>query len=171
MSEVSDAYAVGGDGDVRFAAGRLQAYSIIQVAVSNGSPAPYTIRPEDFTFLPEGGGEFRRRRRTRWWSCWGSRAGARMCSSWWPTMRRRCTECRTSAPPTATSSAASALMFGSSRFRAAGRGQRGGAGADQAPAGRNHGRRGVLPHRGQASGPGRIVVRTSTDTFEFKTEK
>ena len=29
---------------------RLRDYAILQVAVSNGSRAPYTIRPEDFTF-------------------------------------------------------------------------------------------------------------------------
>ena len=30
---------------------RLRDYAIIQVAVSNGSKAPYIIRPEDFTFV------------------------------------------------------------------------------------------------------------------------
>src|SRR5881296_1256440 len=25
-------------------------YAILQVAISNGAPAPYTVRPEDFTF-------------------------------------------------------------------------------------------------------------------------
>src|ERR1043165_4540934 len=29
----------------------LHEYAIIQVAVSNGSSAPYVIRPEDFTFV------------------------------------------------------------------------------------------------------------------------
>jgi len=28
----------------------VREYTILQVAVSNGAPAPYTIRPEDFTF-------------------------------------------------------------------------------------------------------------------------
>ena len=33
----------------------LHQYAILQVAVSNGSPGPYTIRPEDFTFVrPDG---------------------------------------------------------------------------------------------------------------------
>src|SRR3954469_4823556 len=33
----------------------LREYSILQVAVSNGSRAPYVIRPEDFTFVrPDG---------------------------------------------------------------------------------------------------------------------
>ncbi len=31
-------------------------YSILQVAVSNGSPGPYTIRPEDFYYCRSGGG-------------------------------------------------------------------------------------------------------------------
>lgn len=30
--------------------GNLHQYAIVQVAVSNGSPGPYVIRPEDFTF-------------------------------------------------------------------------------------------------------------------------
>ena len=30
---------------------RLHDYAILQVAVSNGSKAPYIIRPEDFTFV------------------------------------------------------------------------------------------------------------------------
>src|SRR5256714_14559609 len=33
----------------------LHEFSIIQVAVSNGSPSPYTIRPEDFTYVRNDG--------------------------------------------------------------------------------------------------------------------
>jgi len=35
--------------------GALHQYAIIQVAVSNGSPGPYVIRPEDFTFQRSDG--------------------------------------------------------------------------------------------------------------------
>jgi hypothetical protein len=35
--------------------GMLHEYSIVQVAVSNGSPGPYVIRPEDFTFVRTDG--------------------------------------------------------------------------------------------------------------------
>ena len=35
----------------------MHEFSILQVAVSNGSPGPYTIRPEDFTFRREDGEE------------------------------------------------------------------------------------------------------------------
>jgi hypothetical protein len=35
----------------------MHEFSILQVAVSNGSPGPYTIRPEDFTFVREDGEE------------------------------------------------------------------------------------------------------------------
>jgi hypothetical protein len=31
-------------------------FSVLQVAVSNGSPGPYTIRPEDFVFYRDDGG-------------------------------------------------------------------------------------------------------------------
>jgi hypothetical protein len=34
---------------------RVHEYRIIQVAVSNGSSGPYTIRPEDFTFVRNDG--------------------------------------------------------------------------------------------------------------------
>ena len=36
---------------------RLHEYAIIQVAVSNGAPSPYFIRPEDFTFVRSDGTE------------------------------------------------------------------------------------------------------------------
>ena len=34
-------------------------YSVFQVSVSNGSEAPYTIRPEDFTFVRKDGSQVR----------------------------------------------------------------------------------------------------------------
>jgi hypothetical protein len=34
---------------------RIHKYSIVQLAISNGSPGPYTIRPEDCTYLREIG--------------------------------------------------------------------------------------------------------------------
>jgi len=37
----------------------LHQYAIVQVAVSNGSPGPYVIRPEDFTFVRADGAEVR----------------------------------------------------------------------------------------------------------------
>jgi hypothetical protein len=37
----------------------MREFSILQVAVSNGSPGPYTIRPEDFTFKREDGTDIR----------------------------------------------------------------------------------------------------------------
>jgi hypothetical protein len=38
---------------------RLHDYAILQVAVSNGSQAPYMIRPEDFTYVHLDGSELR----------------------------------------------------------------------------------------------------------------
>ena len=35
---------------------RVHAYAIVQVAVSNGSGGPYTIRPEDFSYVRGDGG-------------------------------------------------------------------------------------------------------------------
>jgi hypothetical protein len=37
----------------------LHEYAIVQVAISNGSPGPYIIRPEDFTFMRADGTEVR----------------------------------------------------------------------------------------------------------------
>ena len=39
--------------------GNLHQYAIVQVAISNGSPGPYVIRPEDFTFERAGGEKIR----------------------------------------------------------------------------------------------------------------
>jgi hypothetical protein len=39
--------------------GHVRELSILQVAVSNGSPGPYTIRPEDFSYLKDDGTELR----------------------------------------------------------------------------------------------------------------
>ena len=38
--------------------GHVRELSILQVAVSNGSPGPYTIRPEDFSYRKDDGSEF-----------------------------------------------------------------------------------------------------------------
>src|ERR1051325_7111529 len=38
---------------------QLHGYTIIQAAVSNGSPGPYMIRPEDFIFVRADGEEVR----------------------------------------------------------------------------------------------------------------
>lgn len=38
---------------------QINEYSIIQVSISNGSGAPYTIRPEDFSFVRGDGQEIR----------------------------------------------------------------------------------------------------------------
>jgi hypothetical protein len=32
-------------------------YTVVQVAIQNGGKTPYTIRPEDFLYRPEGGGD------------------------------------------------------------------------------------------------------------------
>jgi hypothetical protein len=37
----------------------LRSYAAVQVAVSNGSPGPYVIRPEDFYFERQGGEKLR----------------------------------------------------------------------------------------------------------------
>ena len=39
--------------------GNLHQYTILQVAISNGSQGPYIIRPEDFTFERTDGGKIR----------------------------------------------------------------------------------------------------------------
>src|SRR5438093_137666 len=37
----------------------VHGYAVVQVAVSNGSPGPYSIRPEDFVFLRSDGEQVR----------------------------------------------------------------------------------------------------------------
>ena len=54
---------------------RLHDYAILQVAVSNGSKAPYIIRPEDFTYVRlDGVGAARLRRPAPWSACWNNGA-------------------------------------------------------------------------------------------------
>src|SRR5437764_596957 len=36
---------------------RVREYAILQVSVSNGSPTSWVVRPEDFRFESDGGGE------------------------------------------------------------------------------------------------------------------
>ena len=49
----------------------LREYAILQVAVSNGSKAPYVIRPEDFTFVRlDGVGAARLPGARSWSACW-----------------------------------------------------------------------------------------------------
>src|ERR1017187_4697185 len=47
--------------------GHVRELSILQVAVSNGSPGPYTIRPEDFSYKKDDGTELH---------AWPARRGA-----------------------------------------------------------------------------------------------
>ncbi len=34
---------------------QVRDYTVVQVAIQNGGKTPYTIRPEDFLYRPEGG--------------------------------------------------------------------------------------------------------------------
>ena len=47
----------------------VREYSILQVAISNGSAGPYTIRPEDFTFVRAADTVLRGRPRAMWFRC------------------------------------------------------------------------------------------------------
>ena len=49
--------------------GHVRELGILQVAVSNGSPGPYTIRPEDFSYKKDDGSELHAWRRQMWCKC------------------------------------------------------------------------------------------------------
>ena len=151
--------------------GNLHQYAIIQVAVSNGSQGPYVIRPEDFTFERSGGEKIRavpartvidmlRQKGT------GNDAiklvttyengiyGSPHPVSLKGYESRRQAAIAASGNKVTTSLIASALTLVQTKLAV-------GDSIDGAV---------FFPTEGKPLGPGRLVVRTNTDTFEFNAE-
>jgi hypothetical protein len=151
---------------------RLKEFSIIQVAVSNGSRGPYTIRPEDFSFYRQDGSEVH---------AWPARAvvsllvekGGRsdvikLVSTYESALygiphmrsdngyeaRRQAALAEVASTKLKAAAAASALALVETRLAP-------GESTDGAV---------FFPLWGKSMGPGRLVVRTNTDTFQFRPE-
>jgi len=147
-------------------------FSIVQVAVSNGSKGPYTIRPEDFRFVRADGAVVRaipardvvnillekgsRNDVIRLVSTYESGLYGihRMLSTNGYEQRRQAALAEVQSTKVKAAAAASAIALVQIKLQA-------GQSTDGAV---------FFPHEGKALSGGRLVVTTNTDTFEFKTE-
>jgi hypothetical protein len=151
---------------------RVREFSILQVAVSNGSTGPYVIRPEDFSFRRPEGAELH---------AWTARSvvdllmekGGRgdviklvstyenvlygiphMRSTNGYESRRQAALAEVASTKLKAAAAASALALIQTKLGP-------GESTDGAV---------FFDTDGKPLGPGRMIVRTNTDTFEFQTE-
>ena len=152
-------------------AAHVQGYAILQSAVSNGSPGPYVIKPENFVFLRSNGDAIPAAAARSVISMLiqkGSRNDviklvgtyetafygiSRMRSTNGYEQRRQAALAETSTKLKAAATA-SALALVQTRLAP-------GESTDGAV---------FFPTDGKPLGPGHLEVRTNTDTFEFKTE-
>jgi len=149
--------------------GHVREFTILQVAVSNGSPGPYTIRPEDFSYKKDDGTELH---------AWpardvvqllrekGGRGDVMKLVSAYETAlygiphmrvanayesRRQAALAEVASTKLKAAAAASAIAFVQTKLLP-------GESTDGAV---------FFGAEGKAFGPGRLIVRTNTDVFEF----
>jgi hypothetical protein len=151
--------------------GHVREFSILQVAVSNGSTGPYTIRPEDFSFRRDDGGE------AHAWPAKdvvellkekGGRSDVVKLVSTYETAlygiphmrvanayeaRRQAALAEVASTKLKAAAAASAIALVQTKLGP-------GESTDGAV---------FFAVEGKVLGPGRLIVRTNTDTFEFQT--
>ena len=152
--------------------GHVREFTILQVAISNGSPGPYTIRPEDFSYKKDDGSELH---------AWpardvvqllrekGGRSDVMKLVSAYETAlygiphmrvanayesRRQAALAEVASTKLKAAAAASAIAFVQTKLMP-------GESTDGAV---------FFGAEGRAFGPGRLIVRTNTDVFEFQTE-
>jgi hypothetical protein len=146
-------------------------YAIIQVAVSNGSPGPYVIRPEDFTFVRSDG---------------VTRRGASARSVISMLMQKGSGSDVIKLVTTYEASIygnqhlkstngyeqrrQAALSMGSTRLKAAAAASSVALVQTKLAPGQSTDGAVFFPAAGKPLGPGRVVVRTSSDVFEFKAD-
>jgi len=149
----------------------LREYAIVQAAISNGSEGPYIIRPEDFVFLGRDGSEIRATPARNVVNMLISKGSGndviKLVSSYESALygiqhmrstngyetRRQAALAMTSVKLKAAA-AASAVALVQTRLAK-------GESTDGAV---------FFAIPGKGLGPGRLVVRTNTDTFEFNSE-
>jgi hypothetical protein len=150
---------------------RLKSYAVIQVAVENGSEAPYTIRPEDFTFIRADGMSVRAAAANSVVQMLTEKGGRsdvlKLVNAYEvslygiPNMRStNGYEQRRQA----------AILAGSNKFRAAAAASAVALVQTKLAAGDSSDGAVFFPTGGKPLGPGHLVVRTNTDIFEFKAE-
>jgi hypothetical protein len=153
-------------------AAHMHEFSILQVAVSNGSPGPYTIRPEDFTFVREDGEEIHA------WAARsvvsllmqkGGRSDVIKLVAAYETALYGIPHMRTNNGYEQRREAAFAELT-NARFKAAA--EASAIALVQTKLGPGESTDGAVFFGGQAKGlgSGRLIVHTNTDTFEFQAE-
>jgi hypothetical protein len=148
----------------------VREFSVIQVAVSNGSPGPYTIRPEDFWFVRDGGFKIQGAPARSVVSILIEKGGrndviklvstyesalygvSRIRSTNGYEQRRQAALAEVSSTKLKAAAAASAIALVQTRLAP-------GQSTDGAV---------FFPSEGKPLGSGKVVVRTNTDTFEFQ---
>jgi hypothetical protein len=149
---------------------RLREYAIVQAAVSNGSAGPYIIRPEDFTFIRSDGSAIR---------ATSANAVVQMISQHGSRsdVLKLVTDYETALYGVATKSThgyeerkEAALLFGPAKFRAAATASAVALVQTKLAAGESTDGAVFFATSGKPLGPGHLLVRTTTDTFEFKAD-
>lgn len=152
--------------------GHVRDFSILQVAVSNGSPGPYTIRPEDFSFKQNDGVEVH---------AWpardvvellkekGGRSDVIKLVSAYETALYGIPHMRLANAYEARRQAALAEVS-STKFKAAAAASAIALVQTKLAPGESTDGAVFFAAAGKAFGPGRLIVRTNTDTFEFQAE-
>jgi len=152
--------------------GHVRELSILQVAVSNGSPGPYTIRPEDFSYKKDDGTELHAwpaRDVVQMLREKGGRGDVMKLVTAYETAlygiphmkvansyeaRRQAALAEVNSTKLKAAAAASAIAFVQTKLLP-------GESTDGAV---------FFGAEGKAFGPGKLIVRTNTDVFEFGAE-
>ena len=150
---------------------RLRSYAIIQVAVANGSEAPYIIRPEDFTFIRGDGVPMRAAAANSVVQMLTEKGGRSDVLKLVTTYE----ESLYGIPNMRSSNGyeqrrQAALLAGPAKFRAAAAASAVALVQTKLAAGESSDGAVFFPTGGKPLGPGHLVVRTTTDTFEFKAD-
>lgn len=148
---------------------RLREYAILQVSVSNGSDTPYVIRPEDFTFLREGAAALRASAANsvvQMLTEKGSRSDVVKLVNAYEASLYGVPNMRTTNGYEERRQAA--LMAGSTRYRAAAEASALAFVQTKLAPGQSTDGAVFFLTEGKPLASGRLTVRTTTDTFEFK---
>ncbi len=148
---------------------RLRQYAIIQVSVSNGSQSPYVLRPEDFTFMPDGAPPVRASAANsvvQMLTVRGSRSDVLKLVSAYEASLYGVPNMRTTNGYEERRQAA--IMAGSARLRAAAEASALAFVQTKLAPGQSTDGAVFFQTDGKPLSPGRLIVRTTTDSFEFK---
>jgi hypothetical protein len=147
---------------------QLRSYAIIQVSVSNGSGAPYNIRPEDFTFVRDSLGPLRASSAdsvVQMLLKHGGGSDVLKLVSAYETALYGVPNMRSTNGYEQRREAA--VMYGPAKVRAAATASAVAFVRTKLIPGESTDGAVFFPTDGKPLGPGRLLVRTNTDSFEF----